>query len=455
MNQIDHYQIIEKIGEGGMGEVYKGLDIMLEREVAIKLMRPELSNRPEIVDRFRTEAIALGRLNHSNIATVYNFGKAQNQYYIALEFVSGETLDGIIKKSGKLPWQTALNYAIAALEGLEHAHQLNIIHRDIKPANIMINEKGIVKIMDFGIARILGKARMTQTGRFIGTLEYMPPEQIQGKEADARSDIYSMGAVLYEMLTGHVLFERDTEFELMNSQISEKPKPIREFNQEIPLELEKAVLRALEKDSGKRYTSALELSQLLRKLLLNESTKFAPTQQNAFIAFCKDYPAIVIAASLLLPAGSYALWQLSSTDSLQDITEQTSSTIVQQAPELSLHEVVDNNQRVEEDKNTVVASINLPEIDSPALILSPETPFPPAIDKVEEESIFDDTSFRGIPIPERKPATPEYFLQLVKQPMSSTPSQRNIATKTTSTPAREQPEDDPQIDKWAEEFFRN
>ena len=163
MEQIGHYKINEKIGEGGMGEVFKGIDPMLEREVAIKLIRPELSNRPEILERFRSEAIALGRMNHSNIAAVYHFGQDQNQYYMALEFVSGETLSSIIKDQGKLPWRTALSYAIAALEGLEHAHRLKIIHRDIKPANIMINDQNDVKIMDFGIARILEKARLTKT----------------------------------------------------------------------------------------------------------------------------------------------------------------------------------------------------------------------------------------------------------------------------------------------------
>ena len=171
MDQIGNYKIIEKIGEGGMGEVYKGVDTMLEREVAIKLMRPELINRQEIVDRFKSEAVATGRLNHSSITTLYNFGQTENQYYMALEFINGETLDSIIKKRGALPWREALNYAVAALEGLEYAHRFNIVHRDIKPSNIMVNEHDNIKIMDFGIARIMEKARLTKTGNFIGTLE--------------------------------------------------------------------------------------------------------------------------------------------------------------------------------------------------------------------------------------------------------------------------------------------
>ncbi|CAG0991194.1 partial Serine/threonine-protein kinase PknA, partial [Anaerolineae bacterium] len=171
MDQIGNYKIVQKLGEGGMGEVFKGVDVMLEREVAIKVLRPELSQREDVLQRFRSEAVALGRLNHANIATVYSFARDGDRYYMALEFVNGEGLDKIITKRGRIPWPDAIRYACGALEGLEHAHRLNVIHRDVKPANILIAYTGAVKIMDFGIARILERARQTRQGYLVGTLE--------------------------------------------------------------------------------------------------------------------------------------------------------------------------------------------------------------------------------------------------------------------------------------------
>jgi len=223
MERIDNYKIVEKIGEGGMGEVYKGIDTMLERAVAIKMLRPELSRRDDIVERFRSEAIALGRLNHSHIATVYNFGRVGDQFYMAMEFVPGETLDNLLRQHGQLPWRDAIHYAIQILEGLAHAHQSSVIHRDIKPANIIVNGKNTLKLLDFGIARILQTARITRTKHTIGTPEYMSPEQHQGKEVDARSDIYAVGMLLYEMLIGKLPFKGSTEYTLIKAIIEDIP----------------------------------------------------------------------------------------------------------------------------------------------------------------------------------------------------------------------------------------
>lgn len=316
MDQIDNYKIVEKIGEGGMGEVYKGVDVMLEREVAIKLLRPELSSRDDIVQRFRSEAIALGRLNHPNIAAVYNFGRIHDQFYMALEFVNGETLDAVIKKEGSLTWQTAVQYAIAILEGLDHAHKFNIVHRDIKPSNVIITGQNTVKILDFGIARILEKARLTKTGHLIGTLEYVSPEQIQGKETDARSDIYSVGVVLYEMLTGHIPFEKNTEYDLIKSQIEEKPKSPRTFSSKIPAQIEQLALKALEKKPEKRFSSALEFSKELLKPL-NDSETTVIYETGWIIKFCRDYPGIVFLFFLLTIGGGYFLWKLMGTPHIQ------------------------------------------------------------------------------------------------------------------------------------------
>src|SRR5215469_16896879 len=205
-NVIGTYKIAEKIGEGGMGSVYKGVDLMLEREVAIKVLRPELARQPDIVERFRAEAVTLAKLNHPNIATLFSFLRQGDDFFMVMEFVRGETLDSVLRRSGGMSVERAVPMFCQALEGIDHAHRLGIIHRDVKPANMMLTETGSIKVMDFGIARVLGTARMTRQGNIIGTIEYMSPEQVRGQETDARSDIYSLGVLLYEMLTGQIPF---------------------------------------------------------------------------------------------------------------------------------------------------------------------------------------------------------------------------------------------------------
>jgi serine/threonine-protein kinase len=264
-NVVGNYQIQAKIGEGGMGAVFLGLDLMLEREVAIKVLRPELACQPQVVERFRAEAVTLARLNHSHIATLYNFLRHGDDFLMVMEFVRGETLESVIKRCGALPLGQSLRLFCQALEGISEAHALGIVHRDLKPSNLMLTEKGAIKVMDFGIARVLGSARMTRTGRILGTIEYMSPEQVHGQETDARSDIYSLGIVLYEMLTGHVPFSSNSEFELMRAQIEDPPPPPRNFAAHIPPAVEAIVLRALAKNPAERFQTSDEF----RAALLN------------------------------------------------------------------------------------------------------------------------------------------------------------------------------------------
>lgn len=263
---IGDFEIIARIGEGGMGEVFRGRDTMLERDVAIKSLRPQFAARADVVERFRTEAVALARLSHPNIAAVYRFFRHADSYYMAMEFVAGETLDQLVARRGALPWQEVVRYGVAALAGLMHAHHAGVVHRDIKPANIMVAPDGTVKLMDFGIARILEKVRLTRAGHLIGTLEYMSPEQVQGKEVDARSDLYSLAVVLFELVTGHVPFEKSTDFEIMKAQLEEPPPSPRRFNAAVPAELEAILLRALAKDPAQRYADAGEFRVALEAL---------------------------------------------------------------------------------------------------------------------------------------------------------------------------------------------
>lgn len=257
-NLVGSYKITDKIGEGGMGAVFRGIDVMLEREVAIKMLRPELSRQPNIVERFRSEAVTLAKLNHPNIATLYSFLRQGDDFFMVMEFVRGETLDGLIRRSGAMSCDRAIALFCQALEGIEHAHKMGIIHRDIKPANMMMTEHGTLKVMDFGIARVLGTARMTKQGNIVGTIEYMSPEQVRGEETDARSDIYSLGILLYEMVTGRVPFNSGSEFELMRSQIEDAPPPPRTFASHVPLPTEQAIMRALAKRPQARHQTAGE-----------------------------------------------------------------------------------------------------------------------------------------------------------------------------------------------------
>ena len=250
---VGNYKIEEKLGEGGMGAVYKGVDTMLDREVAIKALKPELASQTSVVERFRTEAVTLAKLNHPNIATLYTMFRQGEELYMVLEFVRGETLDSIIQKRGALPAEEAIPVFCQVLDGIDHAHELGIVHRDIKPANMMLTEKGTLKVLDFGIARLLGSARMTRAGNIIGTLEYMAPEQVRGHETDSRSDLYALGMMLYEVLTGKLPFDTDNEFELMKSQTEFTPTPPREINPNIPVEVEAAIMKAIQKNPDDRF----------------------------------------------------------------------------------------------------------------------------------------------------------------------------------------------------------
>ncbi len=294
---VGNFKVLSEVGEGGMGKVYRALDMMLEREVALKVLRPEFARVPDIVERFRSEAVALAKLLHPNIAGVYSFARFGDDLFMAMEFVRGSTLERILAESGAVDWQKAVPLLCQALDGIEHAHRLGIIHRDIKPANVMLTHDGVVKVTDFGIARVLGRARQTQEGRMIGTIEYMSPERIRGLEVDARSDIYSLGIVLYEMLTGTVPFASDSEYEVMRAQIEDQPRAPRELIPAIPEQVQRALLTAVAKNPGERFASAIEMKNALRAGI-EEATRIVAVP----IAPAREAPPPVPPPVVLAPA---------------------------------------------------------------------------------------------------------------------------------------------------------
>jgi len=261
--QVANFRIIEKLGEGGMGVVYKAVDVELDRPVAIKMLSPDLSRNPEIVERFRTEARAQANLNHVNLATLYAFLVHQGSAFIAMEFVEGENFEQLIRRRGPLPAEDAVPWFKQALLGVGAAHRMGIVHRDIKPTNLMLNRQGIVKVMDFGIAKVVGARGATRTGMQLGTPAYMSPEQIQGRAIDVRTDIYALGITLYQMLSGHVPFEEGSDFEIMRHQVSTPPPPMIDQHPYAPVQYQGVVTKAIAKNPEDRYRSVEEFGVAL------------------------------------------------------------------------------------------------------------------------------------------------------------------------------------------------
>ncbi len=260
------YQVIEEIGKGGMGKVYKVLDKEVNAKIALKLIKPEIAADKKVIERFRNELRVARDISHKNVCRMYDLNKEDGSYFITMEYVDGEDLKGLIRKMGRLSPGQAISIAKQVCDGLTEAHKLDIIHRDLKPQNIMIDRDGNARIMDFGIARSLRAKGITGSGVMIGTPEYMSPEQVEGIETDQRSDIYSSGVILYEMVTGQVPFEGDTPFTIGVKHKSEIPQPPKELIPQIPDDLNSVILRCLEKDKGKRYHTVEELASELTSI---------------------------------------------------------------------------------------------------------------------------------------------------------------------------------------------
>ena len=259
---LGKYRIIEKIGRGGMGVVYRGVDETLDRQVAIKAISPELVE-DDLVRRFRAEAVTLAKVNHQNIATVYELFRDEDRLLMVMELVSGQTFEQLIEQTGPMSVERAASLTGQILDALGHAHRAGIVHRDLKPANLMLTDAGIVKVMDFGIARVSGTERMTSDGFMVGTPAYMAPEQVRGEDVDGRTDLYAVGVVFYRLLTGKLPFKAETAVAMIHSQLNDQPTPARQVRADLPEWLESTLMRALAKRPGDRFQTADEFRAAL------------------------------------------------------------------------------------------------------------------------------------------------------------------------------------------------
>jgi serine/threonine protein kinase/Flp pilus assembly protein TadD len=311
------YEIIEELGKGGMGKVYRVFDKKIDEEVALKLIKPEIASDAETIKRFSNELKLARKIAHRNVGKMYELMEEEGAHFITMEYVPGENLKSMIRMSGQLSAGTAVSIAKQICEGLEEAHRLGVVHRDLKPSNIMIDKDGNARIMDFGIARSLEAKGITGAGMMIGTPEYMSPEQVEGKEVDQRSDIYSLGVLLYEMMTGRVPFEGETPLAIAIKHKSEMPKDPKELNAQIPQDLCQVILRCLEKEKGKRYQSAGEVRSELANIekgihttirILPERKPLTSRQITVTFGLKKLLiPALAVAAFVVI---AVLIWQL-------------------------------------------------------------------------------------------------------------------------------------------------
>lgn len=327
----NRYEILERIGNGGMAMVYKAKCHVLNRFVAVKILRDEFTTDQEFIKRFEVEAQAAASIVHPNIVSIYDVGREGNLYYIVMELIQGKTLkEIIIEERGPLPWKWSVNIAIQIASALEVAHKNNIVHRDIKPHNIIITEDGVAKVTDFGIAKAVSNSTITAFGTTIGSVHYFSPEHARGGYTDAKSDLYSLGVVMYEMLTGKVPFDADTPVSVALKHMQEEPIPPKELNENIPQAVNQIILKAMRKDVNLRYQSAAlmlaDLKQALRdpdgdfvdnqdyipdmptqkisiKDIENEaqkSEKRSKKKENKFIAFVKKHKGLCTFIGIIL-----------------------------------------------------------------------------------------------------------------------------------------------------------
>ncbi|GAB4513279.1 MAG: hypothetical protein Tsb0026_17800 [Sulfuricaulis sp.] len=274
-SMVGRYLTLSRIGVGGMGIVYRAHDTELNRTVALKVLPPKFRKYPEYLKRFHTEAQAQARLNSPYVVTLYELMDHPVGQVLVLEYVEGETLENRLRHYGPLSVPEAVRVFEQAMRGVEHIHRMGVIHRDLKPSNIFITRDGEIKLMDFGIARLMDNHDPSQNGAMVGTLLYISPEQINGRETDGRSDVYTLGVSLFEAVTGRLPFERRSDYALMHAHVQENPPSPKEFQRRLPPELESVILKAMAKDPDRRYQTMMEFRAALLELGLVERRQSA------------------------------------------------------------------------------------------------------------------------------------------------------------------------------------
>ncbi len=266
-SRLGPYRIVRKIGRGGMGTVYMGVDDASGQTAAVKLLAADMAQQADFRERFKAEIETLRKLNHPNIVQIFGFGEEEEQIFYAMEFVAGSSLEEQLGRGRAFHWREVAQFGIAVARALRHAHDRGVIHRDIKPGNLLLTEEGDLKLSDFGIARLFGNGRLTGVGSVLGTAEFMAPEQAEGRAVDPRSDLYSLGGVLYVLLARRPLYNARSFAEMLDKQRFEKPAPLRQFAADIPAELEQIIHRLLEKDPDRRFGTAMVLERRLETML--------------------------------------------------------------------------------------------------------------------------------------------------------------------------------------------
>jgi len=304
----DKYRIVREIGRGGMGIVYEAEDIKLKRPVALKFLPADLTRDPEARERFVHEAQAASSLDHPNICTIHEIGEAEGgEMYIAMACYKGESLKEKIKR-GPLSAAEVINIATQIAEGLSKAHEQGIVHRDIKPSNILITADRTAKIVDFGLAKLAGQVRLTLPGTTLGTVAYMSPEQAQGESTDARTDVWSLGIVVYEMVTGELPFRGERKQSVLYAILNEPPKSVKDLRPGFPVDLVSIIKKSLDKDPDKRFTSAKEMADVLKGLRERMTTRAFPTARSIAFHRHRKRWLLVAASAAMVAAVALGIW---------------------------------------------------------------------------------------------------------------------------------------------------
>jgi len=403
---VGKYRIVGALGRGGMGTVYKAVDESLGREVAVKVLNADLL-APDRMARFKAEAVTLARLSHPHIAHVYELASSGDNLLMVMECIQGETLEQVVARHGPLPIDRAVRIVAQVLDALQHAHRAGIVHRDLKPANLMVTAGGDVKVMDFGIARVQGATRLTGEGYMLGTPAYMAPEQVRGDEVDARTDLYAMGVVLYQLVTGRLPFEADTTVAMIQKQLNEPPTPARQLRGDIPAWLDDVLTRALAKPPAERFQSSEELRlALLRHLHPDQFTPTLPLTPDP-----QAVPAVAPAAQAAGPAAAPVAAPAAGPQST--VTLQRRHLAIGATAGIALAVV----------GGAAIAYLVL-RGSGPETARTPETPAPANVTTPPS------------PIAAAPPATQTNPLPLAETPPSQAPSAPSASAATQASPAR-------------------